>query len=293
MFTAAETAGTATRPLLIFYGLSQAGRSIAAASKSVGQNDWRLQGHGIGVDQSSLTGGLAKIHVYADHSNAGSFVRLSKILGSPTWSSTEPVILDELWNSLPQGTRRPLLASPSSSPSLAFDVGESWSDPGGTPEPFEVLVSPIPESIVSTVPLPRGSSSELEQFLSPYPSLAGYLDAVRFFVGPEFGVKLQYPSASADRDQRYREALERGSAYLGSYLVFPAVGKNAAALHPLMTWWAILYVLSILARYHPDEWARHIAVDRSSAAVPLEGMLEAALYVVPHLIAQTVEQVST
>src|SRR5882762_9883298 len=48
MFRAAATAGTETRPLHVFYGLSQAGRAIAAAASKISSADgWRLVGHGI------------------------------------------------------------------------------------------------------------------------------------------------------------------------------------------------------------------------------------------------------
>src|SRR5713226_8519062 len=49
LFTAAEAVGDATRPILLFYGLSQAGRAIAAASTDADSNHYRLSGHGIAV----------------------------------------------------------------------------------------------------------------------------------------------------------------------------------------------------------------------------------------------------
>ncbi|MFH8692501.1 YaaC family protein [Streptomyces anulatus] len=47
MFRAAAVVGPATRPLQIFYGLSQAGRAIASAAVSLNGQDWRLESHGI------------------------------------------------------------------------------------------------------------------------------------------------------------------------------------------------------------------------------------------------------
>lgn len=46
MFRAAAVVGPATRPLQVFYGLSQAGRAIAAAAWSLKGEDWRLVAHG-------------------------------------------------------------------------------------------------------------------------------------------------------------------------------------------------------------------------------------------------------
>ena len=47
MFRAAAVVDSATRPLQVFYGLSQAGRAIAAAALSLKGQDWRLESHGI------------------------------------------------------------------------------------------------------------------------------------------------------------------------------------------------------------------------------------------------------
>ena len=55
MFRAAAVVGPATRPLQVFYGLSQAGRAIAAAAVSLKGEDWRLVTPGdqdLGVRQS-------------------------------------------------------------------------------------------------------------------------------------------------------------------------------------------------------------------------------------------------
>jgi hypothetical protein len=71
----------------------------------------------------------------------------------------------------------------------------------------------------------------------------------------------------------------------------PAVGSNDKALHPLMAWWAVLYTLSMLARYQPQAWARYIAL-RNTTAVPIEQLLGAALKVVPALLLQTIQDVA-
>jgi hypothetical protein len=44
---AAASVDYASRPILVFYGLSQAGRAIAACSTTAGKNGWRLTGHGM------------------------------------------------------------------------------------------------------------------------------------------------------------------------------------------------------------------------------------------------------
>jgi hypothetical protein len=37
-----------------------------------------------------------------------------------------------------------------------------------------------------------------------------------------------------------------------SVYVFPSIGGDTQALHPLLAWWAVLFALSLLARYQPD-----------------------------------------
>jgi hypothetical protein len=62
--------------------------------------------------------------------------------------------------------------------------------------------------------------------------------------------------------------------------------------HPLMAWWAVLYVLSMLARYQPAQWMAHIDINTSSYTGAVEELLKRALHIVPALIAETIEHVS-
>ena len=59
---------------------------------------------------------------------------------------------------------------------------------------------------------------------------------------------------------------------------------------PLLMWWALLFGLSILARYHPRPWTEALALDRSPLAVPLMDALEEALGAVPHLVLEALRQ---
>jgi hypothetical protein len=109
MFRAAAMVGHATRPLLVFYGLSQAGRAIAAAASNAEGDRWRLAGHGI--VSRNLDGPLAKITIRCDAAgSAGSFVRLSEILGSPVWAKDTPVALSFLWDCIPENRSAALVA---------------------------------------------------------------------------------------------------------------------------------------------------------------------------------------
>jgi hypothetical protein len=59
--------------------------------------------------------------------------------------------------------------------------------------------------------------------------------------------------------------------------VYPALGGATMPLHPLLAWWAILFTLSMLARYEPAAWMKHISVDSSPDAVPLKNALDRGL----------------
>ncbi|WP_444951026.1 YaaC family protein [Micromonospora ureilytica] len=293
MFTAAGSVGVATRPLLLFYGLSQGGRAIAAAAKHIHNNDYPLVGHGIKVNTSTLVGPLAEVQVFGDGTTAGSFTRLSKILSSPTWDGTAPVSLGELWNTLPEGSVFPLErgAAP-----LPVSIDEySVLHQAQTVSPVQLIVTGISTDIM---PLPQhvGPTPALEAFLGQYPKLAGqtaiYVKGV-YPDGQGGTVHLAYPSSQGSYHERTAEALAHSTLYrLHDRYVFPAVGANSESLHPVMAWWAVLFALSMLARYQPEAWADHIAIDSSKAAVPIEQLLTEALTAVPELLLQTIMEVS-
>jgi hypothetical protein len=51
-----------------------------------------------------------------------------------------------------------------------------------------------------------------------------------------------------------------------------------------MTWWAILFLLSTLARYEPAGWSTFLDNDRSVIATELQGALDLALDRLPLLL---------
>ncbi|MFD7787653.1 YaaC family protein [Streptomyces nojiriensis] len=93
MFRAAEGVGPQTRPLLVFYGLSQAGRAITAAAVDLKGENWNLVSHGIHASGYHLD--FADIEIRTDPAGtAGSFVRLSELLRSPVRGNDTVVRLD-------------------------------------------------------------------------------------------------------------------------------------------------------------------------------------------------------
>ncbi len=295
MFTAAASVGVATRPLLLFYGLSQGGRAIAAAAKHIGNNGYPLVGHGIKANTATLIGPITGVQVYADNTTAGSFTRLSAILNSPTWDSTRPVTLGELWNSLPEGIAWSLDAAIGAPPLPASAEEFGLVAQGPTHPPVKLVVTHIPEGVMPPIQQ-TGPAPALEAFLGQYPTLVGHTAIQAMGVYP-FGqggtVHLAYPSSHNDYHGRKADAEAHSTCYrLSDRYVFPAVGANTASLHPIMAWWAVLFALSMLARYHPEAWADHIAVDSSKVAVAIERLLMEALTVVPELLLRTIMDMS-
>ena len=74
--------------------------------------------------------------------------------------------------------------------------------------------------------------------------------------------------------------------YLGQHWTFPDVGTAGVAANPIMPWWALLYALSMRARYEPQAWLDDLDVNRNPNAVALERALDLALSVPPALVAE-------
>jgi hypothetical protein len=67
--------------------------------------------------------------------------------------------------------------------------------------------------------------------------------------------------------------------------VRPKVGDgNSEPPSEFLTFWALLFCLSELARYYPDTWVGALDPDRSTGAVTLEQCLDIALERAPSLI---------
>jgi hypothetical protein len=99
---------------------------------------------------------------------------------------------------------------------------------------------------------------------------------------------------SADDDPgKFHSRLTR--PYLGDddRYIFPSIGGDQQALHPLLAWWSILFALSMLARYQPETWTAYLDVDKSPYAVPLETLLDRALLTCPELLLHAIRSVST
>jgi hypothetical protein len=59
------------------------------------------------------------------------------------------------------------------------------------------------------------------------------------------------------------------------------MASNTDAQHILVTWWLVLYCLSMLARYYPTPPDKAARVDSSPLAVPFDHLISVARAKVP------------
>lgn len=287
--------GHATRPLDLFYGLSQAGRALTAAL--VREGDWRLSGHGITPD-GPLDVRLDQLRVREPKGGKGkpsrgpSFTTVARALGSPALPA--PATLGALWAAVPESSHvPPLPGAEDEARALALEpvpVDEQLG-PGtvtGAANAWAYGWSPYVGS-----PQPEEERRQLVRRLldERYPSLAGaaFPEQAPLRVTVEDGVVSvllvwELPAPAGDDSVRNDFVASLGGYYRGQLVLPPTQQGQDRPQHPLVTWWALLWALSMLARYEPDAWARHLDVDRSPYAVPLESLLDVALVAVPEAL---------
>lgn len=70
--------------------------------------------------------------------------------------------------------------------------------------------------------------------------------------------------------------------------VLPAVNENGESLEPLISWWALMFGLSVFARYHPALWVRSLDLNESDLAVSLQALLDIAADAIIELVEQAI-----
>lgn len=284
LFAAAEGAGYASRPILLFYGLSQAGRAIAAASTAADNRSYRLSGHGIKALDLDQRPPLPALTVKDD--GAGSFTQLAQLLESVSLPKGAP--LGQLWAAIPD-----LLTTPLDTGSRQYlnVLQLQYIPPLGDDE--------IPGELAWIVGLPERSGGylkvpekEIQAILRSYPMLAG-----NYPLGEKlwFKARIDYRDRSTVRYWPHGTyPWESGQPYRDDYdkWVFPPFDDAGNTLHPLLIWWALLFALSMLARYEPASWTSNLDVDLNPNAVPLEAVLDEALGTCPELILRAIRVVA-
>jgi hypothetical protein len=133
--TAARSAGYATRPVQLFYALSQAGRAIVTASPRIGNQAWRVSGHGLTANTNTASAG----NVTVAAAKTGLYASVAAALGLESLVPDEPTALGDLWPLLPEAGFLPL-TSDALFPVLLF------SPHGGS------LTGRFPEAAINWIP---------------------------------------------------------------------------------------------------------------------------------------------
>lgn len=268
--TAARGVGPESKPLLLFYSLSQAGRAISA--NCFEGPKWTHETHGLGVDEGPgfIAGFLIKPQ------KSGAFVTVCEATGSPSLAG--PVTLGKLYSSMPE--LRGQATFDEAAPRCLTLRGQEASPPG-TPF-FELINRP------RTLAVLPASEDRLAGALAEYPSASGYtIRRERIHTwDPQDTLSLEWPDAEEIGGRRPLD--EIGMAWRSAYHLRPGLGGGEAP-SALMSWWALLQGLSVAARYAPSEWVAALDPDRSPIATLLEETLEVAEHRVPQLIAEGIE----
>jgi hypothetical protein len=285
---AARDAGYATRPVQLFYALSQAGRALVAASPRIGNNAWRVSGHGL----TANTNAAAVADVTVTATKAGLFPAVATALGVECLVPDEPAALRDLWALLPESIRVPLTPD-ALLPVLMFSQA-------GWPEATEfsgAQICWIPGRVKDLYDDP----ARVQEHLSLYPALR---DCTLQLSEPLGKVQWSSPGLGLCLDVQWRSGSpplmlhdKRSLDDLGvvsykaadDFVVTPAIGSMQAGLHPFLALWAVLLGLSSLARYEPAAWSNMIDIDKSAEANAVENLLDEAMSSVPatalHLLA--------
>lgn len=276
-FRASESIGYSSRPLTLFYGLTQACRALNAASPRLGQDEglnWRAHGHGLSYDPNTDTP-LWNTEIAVNPSARDMFSRMCIATRSPTPAEKASIQLGAAVHSLLDYTMQ--YQSDREYPTPITPATYTSSGPG-TDSQYEWGIE-VPQ-IVGDEP------SDVQDWLKLYPALRGRAprnaDGEIFCTPSSRGI-------SFDR-QTEHDAIARIQDvpgvcdYRGELIIPPQLWENGGAFSPLGSWWLVLYALSMLARYSPAEWMKWIDVNESELATRLEFLLDSALDAVPHLV---------
>ena len=299
LWVAAGDVSDSVSPMLMYYGLLQGATALSAANPAP---TWKpIAGHGLSFPDplGSFDAVPTLRQMRVTEAGRGFVQQLADFLSSPVLG--EGVLLDQLVAALPYG--------PDPRPESIIPGPLTVANPRWGPLDRTLLLVGVPPLLVGEENL--GVSSDdvalrdengFYDWLSHYPALAGLGTPTAF--GPvvasavvrnryELHVSWEnlgqantaeaYQAMSTPQYIRDMPNAVTGSI-LGSRTIFPALGTNTDSMHPLITWWTLLYAFSMLARYHPHRWVTLLDIDKSVDAIEVETCLRIAPNVVPMLL---------
>ena len=305
LWTASTKVGPASSPIILFYALTQMARALCAAGIAGPRWDG-LPGHGLRLHlaepRAGAAPGLADVRVGDE--GRGLIHLVAELLGSPTLP--EGAGLDELLCALPEEAEFLLLDETHPRPLQVHDR-TLYRSSSATPSPLvQALVGPLPPDLMRRETAPGGylqmvppTEDEVAVWFERYPSIAQAgppkvinVNPLQLTRDPDYAVELEWtlpePLEWGTSGEWFKTIVDVvTSAPVGagaSGIALPAAGNNAAAVHPLVGWWIVLFAFSMLARYHPRSWVAMLDMDASRLAVPLSLVLEVAERRVPSMM---------
>jgi hypothetical protein len=298
-FRAADAVGYETKPVMLYYGLSQAVQAILVAKRNPKISQRPATSHGTDCPNRDQTKNVGDVEIIATPGQAGAFGLLADTLGSP--SLPGPVALRQMWISLPEGVQLP----PSGADELFGAALLERHDNRNYGDAFQNTTARVAKLAHLPYALMPLDVAEVErQVVERYPALRNFHVIADTRECPEVAhwvLLLDPPSLRASlsfhrQDRRMEHSEVFGMSEMGprayahpegpSLWLPPALPGSTAPLHPLNTWYAVLFALSELARYRPLTWARAIAVDTSRDASALEHLMDGAHLACINLVAE-------
>lgn len=319
LFQAADRVGPATSPLLLFYGISQLGRTLTAASPRLTGDEYRLKGHGIKSPEDSWAGGtLDDIEIRSNSGKTpGAFQKVAQAIQACAFEHGPRRLADvidlvssfdsEIENTFRMPKYPPLTLSPNSDGiELPFmEIG---------PQRMSIYVAGVPRPLITHESIKsldaqlspdskwtgNTARERLTSFFNRYPTLHGWelvtnepasLTMCRY-LPPRYEVMQILLTLPLNNGERSLPTPERFTVY-GVDVAMACPDDCGRPDHPITLWWALLHSLSMLARYAPREWRRLIDVDISLDAVRVEQILKAAQSTVPQLTLSVLQNMKT
>ena len=301
LWGAASAVGAASRPLPLFYCLSQAGRAICAAWTRDG--DWRPGRHGITSRFPDQSDSVPAYGVRVP-GPVGMYPAVAAATDSTTFDGVATVA--ELWASLPDLPRPEGFGDDAPLPIHleAVRVGDGLESPQAlfarvlAPKHARIVSYPLPPAVYQALEgalQDEARLGEVADSLDGYPTTRGVvpeLHTLSGVFGDERAVVLTFPdeggelrSLSSVGDSPPRRTDLGGAGRSSRYAIRPRIGTgDDVPPSQLMTLWALMYAFSQLARYEPEVWVAALDPDQSAVAVDLEHVLDTALELVPELL---------
>lgn len=272
-------------PILRYYAVTQAAQAIAAASP-LGNQSWK-PGH---------SHGLTCEVVYPQSNGRLDF---SQVLVSPAGDGVAQTLAAALKSDMiPPGTP------------LADLMASLWHRVYGFDEPITPVYPRRPMSVwVSPVEWGAGGvrvtvagdfkaafdadSTRVDEFLDGYPGLARCNNySLAWHDQGEPWMRLELPgSAAMGTIQAWLDEcdVEVSPGITTAKVFLPGLGGGNERIHPLLSWYIVLYVFSMLARYHGRLWRGRLDLDNDTEAVDTRRLIDTQSVDAICLVTQTLQ----